>query len=267
MGEGTETELEITVQFDSTAVQITEPSSDTANSSSDVEPVLLVIPVSLTKAPKATASVDIAINIEKSTATLNSDFKLSATHLTWYPHTAQLVQQVTLSVPADHLPEGGESVVLELHPRANASLKASAPLEVTIQDAPYDGWRFSHFGTETPISEDPDKDHLINFMEYGLGTNPTIPTTFPLSLTVSSLEDNQIAIRLPSSPAPEVLLHLQELTQSAPPTWQVIATWDHQTQWQTHDGSTITDNTLKTGKHDNAMFRILVTALDTKMAE
>jgi hypothetical protein len=86
---------------------------------------------------------------------------------------------VQITPIADNLAQGDRTVTLSVTTDFSLSAGSPASATATIQDKPFDAWRFTHFTTEelTDIavsgdSADPDSDGLPNLLEYALGAAP-----------------------------------------------------------------------------------------------
>jgi hypothetical protein len=86
---------------------------------------------------------------------------------------------VQITPIADNLAQGDRTVTLSVTTDFSLSAGSPASATATIQDKPFDAWRFTHFTTEelTDIavsgdSADPDSDGLPNLLEYALGAVP-----------------------------------------------------------------------------------------------
>lgn len=91
--------------------------------------------------------------------------------------SASATVQIT-PVP-DNLSQGDRTVTLSVATDFSLSAGSSASATATIQDKPFDAWRFVHFTTEeladssvSGDSADPDADGLPNLLEYALGAAP-----------------------------------------------------------------------------------------------
>ena len=86
---------------------------------------------------------------------------------------------VSITPIADSVAQGDRTVILTVTTDFSLSAGATPSATATIQDKPYDAWRFSHFTTDelanTAVSgdsADPDSDGLSNLIEYALGADP-----------------------------------------------------------------------------------------------
>lgn len=86
----------------------------------------------------------------------------------------------------DDLAQGNRSVTLTLASDVSLSVGTAAQAEITLQDKPYDAWRFAHFSAEdladatrSGASADPDGDGAANLLEYAFAREPLSPETTP----------------------------------------------------------------------------------------
>ena len=85
----------------------------------------------------------------------------------------------------DAVPEGDEIVRVEI--MADLAYTVGSPSEavVTIKDLPIDEWRAENFaadpsGPDAANDADPDRDGLLNLLEYALFLGPDVPETIDL---------------------------------------------------------------------------------------
>lgn len=83
----------------------------------------------------------------------------------------------------------------------------------SIQSSTLDSWRTNHFGSAANSGDgadfaDPDKDGMVNVMEFATGQHPTIPSAGPLRI---ERDGDELAFVYPRSleSIDEVLLHLE----------------------------------------------------------
>lgn len=86
---------------------------------------------------------------------------------------------VTITPIADSTAQGDRTAILTVVTDYSLSAGATPSATATIQDKPYDAWRFARFTTEeladsavSGESADPDSDGLSNLLEYALGAEP-----------------------------------------------------------------------------------------------
>lgn len=109
---------------------------------------------------------------------------VSGTHYT-VPASAVLIPAgsasatVAVTPIADSLAQGARTVTLSVASDFSLSAGASASASATIEDKPYDAWRFARFTSEQLADSavsgpdaDPDADGLVNLLEYALGAEP-----------------------------------------------------------------------------------------------
>ncbi|MBC8041477.1 MAG: hypothetical protein H7Y06_13105 [Opitutaceae bacterium] len=85
---------------------------------------------------------------------------------------------------SDNLAQGDRTITLSVATDFSLSAGSAASATVTLQDKPFDAWRFTRFTTEeladsaiSGDSADPDADGISNLLEYALGTEPKSPDT------------------------------------------------------------------------------------------
>jgi len=96
-----------------------------------------------------------------------------------------LSQAVVVEPLSDSLPEGDETVVVELAAGASYIVGSAATATVSIADLPIDAWRLESFGEgagspDAVDAADWDGDRIRNLMEYALALNPTNHDAGPL---------------------------------------------------------------------------------------
>jgi hypothetical protein len=123
---------------------------------------------------------------------------------------------VVQAVPiADDLAQGDRMVSVSVNADFTYVIGASAA-EVTIEDKPFDAWRFANFNpTElanpavSGASADPDGDQLSNLLEYGLNSPPK--TAGIAAVTVSEI-DGYLAVSTSKNPAASDLVWSAEIS-------------------------------------------------------
>jgi len=81
----------------------------------------------------------------------------------------------------DNLVDGDQTVVLTVSASATYNPGAPVSATVTIHDTPFNVWRLAEFGTNAnnvAISgdfADPDRDGIVNLLEYALDLDPNVP--------------------------------------------------------------------------------------------
>lgn len=106
---------------------------------------------------------------------------------------------------ADALAQGDRSVILSIAADFASVTPPGENALVTIQDKPFDAWRFAKFSTSelndpqtSGETADPDRDDLANLIEYALGLEPKIPDASPITAATSS---GHLAFLIAKNPA------------------------------------------------------------------
>ena len=96
---------------------------------------------------------------------------------------------VAVTPVSDALAEGDRTVTVAVAGDFGLAGDPAQTAVVTIQDKPFDAWRFARFSTaelsDSSISgetADPDHDGIPNLIEYALGLNPKSPDHLPVTL-------------------------------------------------------------------------------------
>ncbi len=95
---------------------------------------------------------------------------------------------------SDSLPEGDETVILNLLEDAAYDVGTPSSAIVTIKDTPMDGWRMEYFpddpqGADAQNMADPENDGLVNLLEYALYLDPGVDDFISIP-QVSAYEHN-----------------------------------------------------------------------------
>jgi hypothetical protein len=161
---------------------------------------------------------------------------------------------VQITPIADSLAQGDRSITLTVVTDYSLSAGPPANATVTLQDKPYDSWRFARFTTteladDTLCAEnaDPDADGLPNLMEYALNAEPKTTDNTTHSPTVAIAGDRlTITYTSPTSSATDL-------------TYTVEWSGDLQT-WST--GATATE-TVSTTDNGNGTTTVVVRSVAT----
>jgi hypothetical protein len=90
-----------------------------------------------------------------------------------------------ISVIADNRPTGNRTLEVGIGADFGLLRDPQQPALVTLEDKPFDAWRFTHFtNSELGLSSelaDPDADSLPNLIEYALALDPRSPSVSALS--------------------------------------------------------------------------------------
>ena len=94
---------------------------------------------------------------------------------------------------ADSLAQGNRNVIVAVAADFALVRDVAQSAVVTIEDKPFDAWRFAHFsslelGNPAICAEtaDPDGDQLANLIEYALILDPKVPNLSPITTSRSS---------------------------------------------------------------------------------
>ena len=108
---------------------------------------------------------------------------------------------VSISPIADSLAQGDRTVTLSIATDWSLSAGSPASATVTIQDKPYDTWRFARFtgaqladSAASGATADPDADGLANLLEYALGGEPLAPDAAARQPTSAITPDGRLTL-------------------------------------------------------------------------
>ncbi len=161
---------------------------------------------------------------------------------------------VQITPIADTLAQGDRTVVLAVATDYSLSAGSPANATVTIQDKPYDSWRFTRFTTaelaDSTISgdsADPDADGQPNLLEYALDAEPKTADNTTHAPTVAVVAD-----RL-------TLTYTRPTSSTSDLTYAVEWSGDLQT-WST--GANVTE-TVSTTDNGNGTTTVVVRSITT----
>ena len=118
---------------------------------------------------------------------------VSGTHFQALPASitipaGQTSAAVSVTPLADSLAQGNRTVVVAVAADFALVRDAAQTATVTIQDKPFDAWRFANFTSPelanpsiSGETADPDADQLANLLEYALGLAPKSPGISPVA--------------------------------------------------------------------------------------
>ncbi len=129
---------------------------------------------------------------------------------------------------ADNLAQGDRAATLAVATDWSLSAGSPANATVTIQDKPYDAWRFARFTGEqlsdpmaAGATADPDGDGLPNFLEYALGADPLAPDSASHEPTAAATSDGRLVITYFQPEARGDVAYAVEWTPDlGAPSWQ-----------------------------------------------
>ncbi len=131
---------------------------------------------------------------------------VSGTHYTAPPSSLLIpagAASATVSVTplSDSLAQGDRSVTLSVATDWSLSAGAPATATATIQDKPFDAWRFAHFtaaqladSATSGAQADPDGDASPNLLEYALGGDPLAPDASAQAPRAANAGDGRLAL-------------------------------------------------------------------------
>lgn len=158
---------------------------------------------------------------------------------------------VQITPVADNLAQGNRTVTLSVATDFSLSAGSPASATATIQDKPFDAWRFTRFTTEeladsaiSGDSADPDSDSLSNLLEYALSGDPK-SADFPAHGPAAGINSNRLTLTYTRSNSASDLTFSVEWTDD-------LSTW--------HTGSSFTE-TLSTTDNGNGTSTVITRAL------
>lgn len=171
------------------------------------------------------------------TALSGSDFQPLPTSILIPAGSTSTTLQVA-PVP-DDLAEGTRNVTLAIAADFALVRDASQTATVTIEDKPFDNWRFAHFTTTelgnpaiSSVTADPDGDTLGNLIEYALNLDPHTPDASPLIISSSSGHLDLLATKNPS--ATDILWNAEASGDLV--NWpSAVITTNNSTTFEAHD--------------------------------
>ena len=120
------------------------------------------------------------------TAVAGTHYVAPASYLLIPADSASAVVSVTPI--SDSIAQGARTLTLSVASDFSLSAGSSASATATIEDKPYDAWRFARFSSEqladTSVSgdtADPDNDGISNLLEYALGGDPLVSDSATLT--------------------------------------------------------------------------------------
>jgi hypothetical protein len=181
----------------------------------------------------------LAVNLAYSgTAAAGTDFTGGTTVVT-IPAGA-VAQAITLSPVADSLAEGTETIEIALQPGAGYTNTSLANATISLQDRPFDAWRFVNFTPAELVNlgvsgaeADPDADGVNNFLERALVRTPKTPdiNSLPvpailsgnLSLTYTRLKSSLLDVNFTARVGERSGRDHGWLPESPKPFWRTTA--------------------------------------------
>jgi hypothetical protein len=155
---------------------------------------------------------------------------ISGTHFQALPASVTLAADQTTTtlqiLPiADNLGQGNRTVTIAIAPDFALVRDAAQSAEITIQDKPFDAWRFANFSNSelsnpaiSSETADPDGDQLANLLEYALALDPRLASISPVTAAQSG---GYLTIASPKNTAATDILWTAEVTGDLA-TWQSV---------------------------------------------
>ncbi len=155
---------------------------------------------------------------------------ISGTHFQALPASVTLAAgqaSTTLQIIpiADNLAQGNRTVTLAIAADFALVRDAAQSAAITIQDKPFDSWRFVNFSNSeltTPAisseTADPDGDNLANLLEYALALDPNLASISPVTTDSSG---GYLTVASPKSTAATDILWAAQVTDDLK-TWQTV---------------------------------------------
>ena len=146
----------------------------------------------------STGSLVVHLSAPTGAATEFTDF--SATPRSILIPDGHYFADVSIAALADSAAEGPETFSISVENDASYSIAPSASTALFyVEDHPYENWCHQHFGpvastTLTGPSMDPDSDGVVNLLEFGLGSNPLVPSV-ACGLVPESMTESQCLFR------------------------------------------------------------------------
>ncbi len=155
---------------------------------------------------------------------------ISGTHFQALPASVTLAAgqaSTTLQIIpiADNLAQGNRTITLAIAADFALVRDAAQSAAITIQDKPFDSWRFVNFSNSeltTPAisseTADPDGDNLANLLEYALALDPNLTSISPVTTDSSG---GYLTVASPKSTAATDILWAAQVTDDLK-TWQTV---------------------------------------------
>jgi hypothetical protein len=140
--------------------------------------------VTITRTGDTTLAMQVPLLIG-GTAVSGTHYQAIPSNVTIPAGQSSLALQIT--PVSDSLAQGSRSVIVSVAADFALVRDAAQQAVVTIQDKPFDAWRFANFTAPelanpaiSGETADPEGDHLANLIEYALGLPPKSPSVSPV---------------------------------------------------------------------------------------
>jgi hypothetical protein len=175
---------------------------------------------------------------------------VSGTHYHALPATVTIPagqSSLTLQITpvSDSLAQGNRSVTVAIAADFALVRDAAQQAVVTIQDKPFDAWRFANFTSpelENPAisgeTADPEGDQLANLVEYALGLPPKSPNASPVTLVKPA---DHLTLSAPKNPSATDITWNAEVSQNLTSWDAAVIITNNSTNFTARDNVLITD--------------------------
>ncbi len=139
------------------------------------------VSVTVTRAAGSTGPVSVQYNTANGTALAGVDYTVKSGTLNWLDNDA-VSQPVSIPLLNPSTIAASKNFTLALSGPLYATLGAITSTAITVQEKPFDAWRFTNFGANAnnislaDPTADPDHDGYANLTEYALGGDPNSGT-------------------------------------------------------------------------------------------
>jgi hypothetical protein len=161
---------------------------------------------------------------------------------------------VSIAPIPDTLAEGDESVTLSLNMIGTYFLGAPSAGALTLHDKPYDAWRLANGLATAQPDDDSDSDGSCDFLEYVVGSDPTVAT--PLAYPVVARSSGRLTLTYQRLHDPAEVVYIVEVSGD-------LVQWDSGPSFVQEsvqpDGITVVATDLAAANADKRFIRLRVT--------
>lgn len=197
------------------------------------------------------------------TAVTGLHYNNTAGTLSWADGDAS-PKTFNITILNDQKPSGNHTVNMALSvPGGGTVLGAPTNAVLTIQEAPFDSWKFVHFGTNATNNAiagdvvDPDIDRIVNILEYAHATDPTRiePNARPLGLVIS----NRFQFRFTQNLSATDLVYRAQATGVLGNPWTNLMTFTAAAGWVTNAPGYALTKSAPTGSPPDQRVTVTIT--------